>query len=408
MLPQRQQYPRPALPLRSLLCLVRKTLRSRFAPSHPAAWSALKPAVPDPPAVWEFSARVRGITGQNDACNFFLLFLEQEILRISGSGIPLAFLMAIPLFPPGLVMLLTVLLGTVCSGRISGRIFRILALALGIALCPAWSAALEAENASGEEMALPGPDAPLKGGDWRELAPGLRVREYVRGEAERVEFVALRMDPQRCEIVLCSAAFDGKAPRTPEQWAGEYGLNAVINAGMYLPDGLTSTAYMRSGEKTNNGRIAEKYGSFFVSSPRQPSLPDAALLDKDADDWKALLPQYDVAVQNFRLLGPGGVQRWPENGPRHSIAAVGMNGQGEIFFLHCETPVSVHEFVRILREESGLGLTRAMYVEGGAQAVLGVWTPTEKIYRKGRHPANFLLGGPVLPNVLGVRLLQKD
>ena len=121
-------------------------------------------------------------------------------MRISGSGIPLAFLMAIPLFPPGLVMLMKVLLGTVCSGRISGRIFRILALALGIALCPAWSAALEAENASGEEMALPGPDAPLKGGDWRELAPGLRVREYVRGEAERVELVAQRMDPQPCEI----------------------------------------------------------------------------------------------------------------------------------------------------------------------------------------------------------------
>ena len=54
-------------------------------------------------------------------------------MRISGSGIPLAFLMAIPLFPPGLVMLMKVLLGTVCSGRISGRIFRILALALGIA-----------------------------------------------------------------------------------------------------------------------------------------------------------------------------------------------------------------------------------------------------------------------------------
>ena len=79
MLPQRQQYPRPALPLHSLLCLVRKTLRSRFAPSHPAAWSALKPAVPDPPAVWEFSARVRGITGQNDACNFFLLFLDSVV-----------------------------------------------------------------------------------------------------------------------------------------------------------------------------------------------------------------------------------------------------------------------------------------------------------------------------------------
>ena len=76
-------------------------------------------------------------------------------MRISGSGIPLAFLMAIPLFPPGLVMLMKVLLGTVCSGRISGRIFRILALALGIALCPAWSAALEAETHLGKKWHFP-------------------------------------------------------------------------------------------------------------------------------------------------------------------------------------------------------------------------------------------------------------
>ena len=26
----------------------------------------------------------------------------------------------------------------------------------------------------------------------------------------------------------------------------------------------------------------------------------------------------------------------------------------------------------------------------------------------GRHPANFLFGGPVLPNVLGVRMIRKD
>lgn len=288
---------------------------------------------------------------------------------------------------------------------------RRLCFALGLALyamvCPGWALAPDSQNMPTDEMVLPGTDTPLQGGAWRELVSGIFVREYARQNGGKVEFVALRMDPQRCEIVLCSAAFDGGEPRTPEGWAREYSLSAVINAGMYLPDGLTSTAYMRSGDKVNNGRIAEKYGSFFVASPRSPSLPNAALLDKDVDDWKRLLPQYEIAVQNFRLIGPEGAQRWPENGPRHSIAAVGMNAKGEIFFLHCETPVSVYEFVRILREESGLNLTRAMYVEGGAQAVLGLWTPTEKMYRMGRHPANFLLGGPSLPNILGVRLPQK-
>ena len=288
------------------------------------------------------------------------------------------------------------------------RIFFALGAALYALLCPTGALALDSENMPTDEMVLLGTDTPLRGGDWRELASGVFVREYTRQNGGNVEFVVLRMDPQRCEIVLCSAALDGGAPRTPEQWAREYRLSAVINAGMYLPDGLTGTAYMRSGDNVNNGRVAEKYGSFFVASPRQPSLPNAMLLDKDVDDWKLLLPQYEFAVQNFRLIGPEGVQRWPENGPRHSIAAVGMNAKGEIFFLHYETPISVYEFVRILREESGLNLTRAMYVEGGAQAVLGVWTPAEKMYRTGRHPANFLLGGPILPNILGVRLAQKN
>ena len=301
----------------------------------------------------------------------------------------------------------TLFLALFSRRRLCGILFA-LAPALYVALSPIWTLAFDSENMPADAMVLAEADAPLRGGDWRELASGAFVREYTRQNGGKVEFVALRMDPQRCEIVLCRAALDGGGPRTPEQWAREYHLGAVINAGMYLPDDLTSTAYMRSGDKVNNGRIAEKYGSFFVASPRQPSLPNAALLDKDVDDWKFLLPQYEVAVQNFRLIGPEGVQRWPENGPRHSIAAVGMNAKGEIFFLHYETPISVYEFVRILREESGLNLTRAMYVEGGAQAVLGLWTPTKKIYRMGRHPANFLLGGPILPNVLGVRLRQKD
>lgn len=80
MLPQRQQYPRPALPLRSLLCLVRKTLRSRSAPSLPAEWSALKPAVPDPPAVWGIFSTGPRHNGAERCLQFFSsLFRARDI-----------------------------------------------------------------------------------------------------------------------------------------------------------------------------------------------------------------------------------------------------------------------------------------------------------------------------------------
>ena len=247
----------------------------------------------------------------------------------------------------------------------------------------------------------------LYSGGWQKVGEGLELCEYYQVGYNWKPLLVLRIDPACCEVELHSASLEGHKALTPLQWARRHHLAAVINASMYLPDGMTSTAYMRSGDKVANGRIAEKYGAFFAASPRKKGLPSACLLDREADDWKKLLGEYDQVVQNFRLIGPAHSPHWPENGPHHSVAAVGMDASGFLYFLHYEPPVSIHGFVHILRESSGLELTHAMYVEGGAQAVLGLWTAERTLYRQGRHVIPFLTGEPLLPNILGVRLKSQ-
>jgi len=268
--------------------------------------------------------------------------------------------------------------------------------------------ALPAAAPAGE----PAPTPPGQEIAWTPLEPGMEAallgyEKKKGGEFPlRIRIRALRFDPDRYDFRLFSARWEGGPAPTLREWAARKSLVAATNASMYLKDGLTSTGYMRGGEKLNNGRVVARYGSFFVSGPRDPALPRAAVLDRSVDDWQALLPLYDHVVQNFRLMGPGGEQLWPENGPRHAVAAIAEDMNGRILFLFCREPVSVHDFVETLRAHGGLNLNSAMYAEGGSEASLLLNLPGNAVLWNGMTPADYMFssrGNDIpLPNVLGV------
>ena len=226
------------------------------------------------------------------------------------------------------------------------------------------------------------------------------------GYARRMLVYTLKLDTALFDFRLLSTMWEGGRSRTMREWTEEKSLAAAINACMYQTDGLTSTGYMRSGTKLNNKRIVKKYGSFFVSGPRQPGLPKAAVLDRCSDDWQNLLPLYDNVVQNFRLMGRNGEQLWPENGPRHAVAAVAEDHEGHILFLLCSEAVSVHDFVDALNAFPELRLKSAMYVEGGSDAALLMNTNGKAQLVNGLSPAGYMLsnrGDDIpLPNIIGV------
>lgn len=233
----------------------------------------------------------------------------------------------------------------------------------------------------------------------------------------------LRITPARQTFALGMASQTGTA-LSPAGWSEQEHLRAGINAGMYLPDQLTSTGYMRNGESVNNDRPGAKLGAFFVAGPRETDLAPADIIDKDRPDWQARLDQYDIVAQNYRLLNSRGELLWPEGIDTHSIAAIAKDSAGRILFILSQEPLTVQEFARYLQRLLPDAET-VMYVEGGRQAGLFVRldTPDDAVKAlpgatvhpvsggavliwRGQQSLLKLPGSPeaLLPNIIGVKM----
>lgn len=239
---------------------------------------------------------------------------------------------------------------------------------------------------------------------WTELEPGLEFGEF-RPASGGARLTALRLDPARFDFVLCASSADGKGPRTLDEWSRELDLVAAINASMYLPDGTTSTGYMRGGGHVNNGRLVERFGAFFVAAPREPNLASATIVDRDDPHWRDIIGRYDVVIQNYRMINDGRRILWSPGGPLYSISAIARDGAGRILFLHSRAPVEAYAFAQQLLHLP-LDVRTTMYVEGGAQAGLLVRSASLRREVGSPHAPSLLVTGNFkvrLPNVLGVR-----
>lgn len=240
---------------------------------------------------------------------------------------------------------------------------------------------------------------------WNRVEEGLDIGEFPLPDSE-VRIVALRIDSRYFEFTLCASSIDGKTARTLGEWGDQYDLVAAINASMYLPDGLTSTGYMRQGRHINNGRIVQRFGAFFVAGADSPDLPAVAILDRDNPQWEEQIGHYNLVIQNYRMINAQRRILWAPGGPHYSISAVAQDGEGKILFLHCREPIEAYTFSQQILHLP-LDVRTVMYVEGGGQAGLLVRSPDLRREISGLSTSmKFLVTGNLgtaLPNVLGVR-----
>ena len=110
------------------------------------------------------------------------------------------------------------------------------------------------------------PEAPR----WNALEEGLEYAEFsLQSEAgQQASLTVLRIDPELFDFRLYASAAHKHPALTLGQWADSHDLVAAINASMYLPDGVTSTGYMRQDDYINNKRLVRRFGAFFVAGPR--------------------------------------------------------------------------------------------------------------------------------------------
>lgn len=244
---------------------------------------------------------------------------------------------------------------------------------------------------------------------WTELEPGLELAEL---EAPMKSLLGdstirvLRIDPERFELKLLNAAAGaGDHPQAAKAWCRQHGLVAAINASMYQQDHQTSVSLMKTRRHVNNPRLS-KDNAVLAFDRLDPGVPRVQIIDRKLQDYGALKSRYGTLVQSIRMVTLKRQNAWQQQPRRWSIAAIGMDREGRVLFIHCRSPYSVHDFINMLLELP-IELKNAMYVEGGPEAQLYVESGDKSLELTGSFETGFFetddnfQGWPV-PNVVGV------
>lgn len=239
-------------------------------------------------------------------------------------------------------------------------------------------------------------------GSWETLEPGLELGRFpgcTTAPAEPPAITVVRVDPGKFELRVASAsATPERRSRTVRSWAEAHGLVVATNAGMYHQDFVRHVGLLVDGEHVNNPVAVATYKSALAFNPLRAGLPPFELADLDQITIPELRERYATVVQNLRMIAPGRRNVWAASEKRSATAALAVDRGGRLLFLFHEAPISVHDLNRCLLALP-VGIERAQYLEGGAEAALLVRAGGREIDLAGETTAGFSFP---IPNVLGV------
>ncbi len=239
---------------------------------------------------------------------------------------------------------------------------------------------------------------------WKEADDGLLVAEFKSVfNNDPYTITVVKIDPGQYSFKLLCATQYGKEPLTTKEWALKHQMLAVVNAGMFQENGLTSVGFMKNFDHVNNPRL-NKANTVLAFNPVDKNLPEIQIIDRECQDFNELRQKYQSFVQSIRMISCDQQNVWTRQDGKWSTLAVGMDTQGNILFLFSRTLNSVHDFIEILLSLP-LSLKSAMYLEGGPQASLYLSTPKMTLQKDGVWGGideNSLQFSLPVPNVIGI------
>lgn len=249
---------------------------------------------------------------------------------------------------------------------------------------------------------------------WQQLDHGL---EYATIAASKPAITAdgiirvLRIDPAHYDFQLIAASEHGKRAKTGREWCETQNLTAVVNAGMFLMDGLTNVGYMKNYSHVNHAKF-NKDNTLVAFHPNNDSLPEFKIIDRTCEDWESLVDRYQSVTQGIRMVDCQQVNKWSQQDRIWSMVVIAMDQQGRALFIFCRSPYSVHDFIDMLLDAKAIGVDlqiyNAMYLEGGPEATLYLKTDDCEIDMFGSYETGFYESDGndqawPIPNVIGIR-----
>jgi hypothetical protein len=248
---------------------------------------------------------------------------------------------------------------------------------------------------------------------WETLEPGLDLGTFpapMKSEYSDSLIRVLRIDFKYFKPRLLSAsATQEKKRRSVRDWVNRNGLVAGINASMYQKDNLTSVSLMKTGKHVNSNWLS-KDRTVLAFDPKDDSLPQAQIIDRDCDDFPKLKDLYKSLIQSIRMVSCHRENVWEQRSKKWSTSAIGMDGSGRMLLIHSRSPYSTHDLIKMLLQFP-IDIQRAMYVEGGVDAQLYIHSGKKEhefvgSYSTGSHESDDNRIAWPVPNVIGIERRQ--
>ncbi len=248
-----------------------------------------------------------------------------------------------------------------------------------------------------------------KDSGWQQLDKGLELGIFPVAHSSAVgasPVRVLRIDPDYYGFRLLNAsAIENGSPMTPRQWCRQNKLVAAINPSMFQTDYKTSVSLMRTRTHINNPRLSKDM-TILAFDRLSEDVPKAKIIDRQCEDYEFWKNKYGTLVQSIRMISCKGKNVWKQQPHRWSTAAIALDRQDNVLFIHVRSPYSTYDLINVLKKLP-LDISRAMYTEGGPQAQLYINAGSQEYEFVGSYDTGATVedAGAIswpLPNVVGI------
>jgi hypothetical protein len=248
--------------------------------------------------------------------------------------------------------------------------------------------------------------------EWKSLAPGLEIKSFKgihpvpQGDST---ITVLRIDPAFWDLEFAGTSQGGQSEElTAREWCARKKFTVAINAGMFRDNDGSHAGYLRFGDHVYSRRITS-YQSVAAFNPRDSNRPRFHIFDVSSPRIEVpdIVKDYNLVVQNLRLIQRPGLNKWSQQDKRASETALGEDETGRILFVFARSPFSMSELNQELLA-ARIGLVAAQYLEGGPEAQLYVHVGKTELEMFGSYETAFEESDTnskswPIPNVLAIR-----
>lgn len=228
---------------------------------------------------------------------------------------------------------------------------------------------------------------------WTNLMEGLQYAELNAPEKSVVndsKLTILKVDARKFDFEFLTASEHGKHPRTAEEWAKEYDMNIIINAGMYSYNKTQSNkGYMKNYNHLNNPKKSNYYNAMLAMHPKDQKKPPFEIIDITCQNWEKVKNQYHSLCQGMRMISCAGEGMAFSKRPDQSCSMIltATDVSGNLYIVFTRSPYTHRDMISFLLDMP-LNIRTTVYLEGGPETSLYVNTGDTVIAKYGSYVSN--------------------